>query len=1218
MKRLGLDLGSDSLGWAIYDADAPDFFTDAGVVIFDEGIKREKGADSLETPAAERRKYRMARRLKFRRKLRKLHVLRLLIANGMCPLSSADLEQWRKTGRYPLEKTDFMDWLKSTPDSNPYTARKVCAEVKTDPQTLGRAIYHLAQRRGFKSTRKDQSADVEEGAGADAALGEVKSSIKALSAELEKRQCTLGQYFHDLVKCGDKVRNHYVGRNEHYVKEFNRISEVQGIPEHLAISLSNALFSQRPLRSQKNLVGNCVLEKTRSRCMISHPLYEKFRMLAFVNTIRVSQNGEEKPLDTEQRAIACKAFFRKTPYFDFSVIRKAVFGKNAKVTLNYPDKTTIGSSTISHQLNEVLGCDFETWRKAGVSSSGKSVQDDYQTLFDALTFFDDDDKLRAFAISRIGLKPAAADKLVAIHVRDGYAAYSLFAIRKILPFLEEGRILSEAVFFAKLPDVLGADRFTAAKAKILADVDAITADYRENKKAAYRNTNVAVVPLQKRLKTYLETNWGVDEKGWSKLYLHTEGSSYDRISGAETLPIVNLGMIRNPLVQRSLTILRRLVNHLRKTGKIDADTIIHVELARSVNNRNTRMAIEQYQKEIETARQDAVKHLHELNVANPTEDQILKYILCEEQGWKCLYTGRQIEVSELLNPDTPFDIEHTIPRSRSGDDSQRNKTVCDAKFNRDVKKGRLPTECPNYRDIEIRLREWNETVESLQKQLLADKRKSKAIPSDNPVAKSRAVQKAIVTRLKLDYWRTKLKYFTADAESFAPGFMNRQLVDTGIMSRHALDFLHSVYSRTYAVNGAATAWARKTWGVQGFYEPKSRDNHTHHAIDAMVIAALDRDAFNKICSRFKDDGARPDDMFGPDASMKPFSEAVRRRSETVVVRHLPRHTETKQTRRNAVRLAKALKLNDGSVLRKVKAVGDTVRGQLHKESFYGKILNPNEAGAMQFVIRKPINDASTFKSAADFAKIVDPAVRRKVSEQVAEAMAGGLSFKDALQGDLWMKRPENDAPGIRINKVRIKTSIKDPHVIRLHSHVSKADYKNPYYAESGGDSNFKTALYEKKTRAKDGTEKRQIVSAVVNLLDWAQQHKRPDYTPPEKRTDLGTFIGFVETGALALAYQDTPEELQRMSPAEFAKRVYRVVKFNSDDGRITLRLHSEARDSVALATTLAKAAGESSIDFDNPHPLLFISSKVYTAHLLFEGIDFDLAIDGSITFRALR
>ena len=118
MKRLGLDLGSDSLGWAIYDTDAPDFFSDAGVVIFDEGIKREKGADSLETPAAERRKYRMARRLKFRRKLRKLHVLRLLVANRMCPLSKDDLEQWRQTGRYPVENAAFMGWLKSTPDSN--------------------------------------------------------------------------------------------------------------------------------------------------------------------------------------------------------------------------------------------------------------------------------------------------------------------------------------------------------------------------------------------------------------------------------------------------------------------------------------------------------------------------------------------------------------------------------------------------------------------------------------------------------------------------------------------------------------------------------------------------------------------------------------------------------------------------------------------------------------------------------------------------------------------------------------------------------------------------------------------------------------------------------------------------------------------------------------------------------------------------------------------
>ena len=79
MKTLGIDLGSSSLGWAIL---SPEKIEDCGVIVFKEGILRTKGVDSLETPAAERRKHRMARRIKFRRRIRKLHVLKLLIENG--------------------------------------------------------------------------------------------------------------------------------------------------------------------------------------------------------------------------------------------------------------------------------------------------------------------------------------------------------------------------------------------------------------------------------------------------------------------------------------------------------------------------------------------------------------------------------------------------------------------------------------------------------------------------------------------------------------------------------------------------------------------------------------------------------------------------------------------------------------------------------------------------------------------------------------------------------------------------------------------------------------------------------------------------------------------------------------------------------------------------------------------------------------------------------
>ena len=129
MKTLGIDLGTNSLGWAILDDEkhAATAIQDAGVVIFEEGIKRDKGNDSLETPAAERRKHRMARRLKFRRRMRKLKILEILIANGMCPLTMDELKRWKQTDSFPVNNRTFLDWLKSTREDNPYGDRAAAA-----------------------------------------------------------------------------------------------------------------------------------------------------------------------------------------------------------------------------------------------------------------------------------------------------------------------------------------------------------------------------------------------------------------------------------------------------------------------------------------------------------------------------------------------------------------------------------------------------------------------------------------------------------------------------------------------------------------------------------------------------------------------------------------------------------------------------------------------------------------------------------------------------------------------------------------------------------------------------------------------------------------------------------------------------------------------------------------------------------------------------------
>ncbi len=242
-KTLGIDLGTSSLGWAILDderlmnaphgSEAPSAI-DCGVVIFPEGMERDKSG-SLKSRAAERRAARAARRIIFRRKWRKILLLRLLAKNGMCPISPESIESW-KQGIYPVNDKAFREWLAATPENNPYVDRKRAAEEKVDLYMLGRALYHIAQRRGFKSSRKEQlqELEAEDSQGkksSNKALGPVKSEIARLTAEMGEK--TLGQYFYELYQTGQKVRGRYISRVDHYQVEFDRIVATQKLPQNL-------------------------------------------------------------------------------------------------------------------------------------------------------------------------------------------------------------------------------------------------------------------------------------------------------------------------------------------------------------------------------------------------------------------------------------------------------------------------------------------------------------------------------------------------------------------------------------------------------------------------------------------------------------------------------------------------------------------------------------------------------------------------------------------------------------------------------------------------------------------------------------------------------------------------------------------------------------------------------------------------------------------------
>lgn len=1199
-KTLGLDLGSNSLGWAVLD-DVTGAIIDKGVVVFPEGIDAAK--DSLETPAAIRRAARMARRLKFRRKIRKWQLLKVLIVHGMCPLTQHELDDWKKYGRYPRGNKEFLSWLKATDDSNPYCDRAASADGKVPLLTLGRALYHIAQRRGFKSSRKDAAVDVSDEGEVkllDKKLGAVKTGIVQLSRDIEARGAkTLGQYFFLCLEdekgqpAKTRIRCRYTGRLEHYEKEFAVIMDAQGIATDnpLRMELHRAIFYQRPLRSQKHLVGNCPLEAACPRAQIGHPLFEEYRMLAFVNGLSfdVGEDDIRQPLTADDRELVCKAFMKAAPTFKFGDISK-LFKKDPRFKNEgyrfhyYRDDESVASCQTLHKMRMAFG----------------DVPFDQQKVFDALTFFDDDGKLRDWIRKHYPvLDEKGVEKVAAIHPKEGNAQYSLKAIRRILRFLRQGYELSQARFYAKLPDVIS--DFDVHEEEVLRNLKAILWEYRRDRAAIADGPRRGekLLPLFDRYKAYLLEHWNVDEAAWQKLYLRGDAAYQAAQNGR--LPKVELGMIRNPLVQRSMTTLRRLVNYLHDHGKIDEETTVRIELARSVNDYATRKAYQAWQKKRQEIRENARQEIEKLGVS-ATEDAIERYLLWEEQSHVCLYTGRTISVEELLCGNV-FDVEHTLPRSLSGDDSFANKTICESGYNRQTKKGCVPRDCPNWDEIDVRLQDWRDKLERLEKDVRSQTRAAKN--ASDPESRSRARIKALTTRFERDYWRDKLCRFEMTVDKLSVksgelgGFKRRQLVDTGIMCSHAVALLRSVYSATYAVNGAATAFARRAWGIQTD-EAKDRTDHTHHAKDAMVIAALTPARFAAICAALKDDGGsrcRPCDVCPP--PYVNFAEMVRTACDEILVKHVLRQTTLRQSsKRNVLACAHRLKGDpNGPLVSKVKSQGDTVRGPLHKDTFYGCIRDPRSKD-LKKVVRKPL--VGPIKAAeALLDKIVDPAIRDLVSNAIETFKAKGVTNLEPGM----VKMPS----GVPVNKVRVfAKNATNAQILRNHDFESEKGYKTPYYVTSAEGSSFRMALF-----CVDGKKRVEPDNSLV----WAKNHKKPDYVPFDRQPG---FLGYIRPGTMALAYHEGhPEELEALSREDLRRRLYKVVKF-AETGQMTLRYHAEARSATVLGADLFDQgfhrAGESRLNFEEPFRLLLISPVVYFSQMLFEGIHFRMALDGTISF----
>lgn len=860
---LGLDLGTNSVGWAIVDwrDGGPTKLIRAGSRVFDAGMDVDNKSGKESSRNLARRSARLIRRQHWRRGRRLKKVFHLLKHFGLLPDGKVSTPEDRQNFLNELDKTILASpWFSARRSSvsvaeaqhvMPYILRAAALDEPLEPFFLGRALYHLAQRRGFLSNRKETKTCAKD---KEEEEGKVKTGIAELRKHMDGTGArTLGEYFSRLAPTEARIRGRWTARSM-YEDEFDRIwsSQTQFHPESLTPELKktlrSAIFFQRPLKVQKYLIGRCDLEPGERRAPAYRLSSQRFRLLHKVNDLRVlSSDGTERRLTPEERKKLIDTLELQDDQ-KFPAIRKLLgLPKTTHFNLEEGGETKIPGNRTASQLYSVFG---DRWIQMSSQERDRVVE--------YIHGFQRTDKLRAAGAKKWSLDDAAAEKFANVTLESDYLSLSNRAIEKLLPSLEEN------------------------------------ANYHDARFNAYGEPS--------------------------------ENKLFDLLP-----PLDRWREIRNPGVTRVLTELRKVVNAvIREYGK---PAEIRIELARDL--RQTKAQREKaWKKSRENQRardKAAAKILKEVGLSQPSNEDIRRVLLAEECNFTCPYTSRTIGMSALIGRESQYDIEHIIPFSRSLDNSLANLTLCYHEENRNVKRNQTPSEA--YASNTERFQEIIKRVK----------------------------------QFRSDFARDKLRRFqmtTAEVEQAMKDFTSRQLNDTRYATRLAADYLGQLYGgqvdpegrrRIRATAGQVTAFLRNEWKLnvilqdgataKGGAVPKSREDHRHHAVDAVVTALTDDgtiQALSRAAERAPIERRR---RFGVlEGPWPTFVDSVRTEIEKVVVSHRPQKK---------------------------------VSGALHEETFYGAPKG-NTAKNLRRV-RKPLERLSK----GEVNGIVDGEIRKRVLEKLS-------------------------------------------------------------------------------------------------------------------------------------------------------------------------------------------------------------------------------------------
>ena len=460
-KILGLDLGSSSIGWAIVEEHSKEIITREDIISNSDNIvaigcriipysNEDKSAAQFSsgqaiTKNSQRTQLRTQRkgynRYKIRRELLLEELMRLGMYSGTT-LKLKTLELWGIRAKATNEQVSLLE--------------------------LGRILCHINQKRGYRTAKTDYS---------DKNLGAYVSSVVGRHKELKEKELTVGQFLYTSLVNNSSFRcKDLVFPRDAYVEEYDAIMKCQQryYPEILTCEVvayirDYIIFHQRALKSCKHLVARCELE----RCDVkvgetirnqgpkvvhrSSPLFQVCKIWESINNLRVKNRyNDELHITLEQ----------KYEIFKYMNTHEKLKATDLKRILNIKTKEWLFSDVVGaglqgnttycaiekalsdcNQKNKWLKFELSTIEKVN-EETGEIIkvidpsceEQPLYKIWHTLYSIPNIKELRNVLINRYEITDESVlDALCRIDfVKSGYGNKSARAIRKILPYLQDG------------------------------------------------------------------------------------------------------------------------------------------------------------------------------------------------------------------------------------------------------------------------------------------------------------------------------------------------------------------------------------------------------------------------------------------------------------------------------------------------------------------------------------------------------------------------------------------------------------------------------------------------------------------------------------------------------------------------------------------------------------------------------------------------------------